>query len=92
MDTHAFVNWKSFLCDICTEHFIEHLLHIGGPGITVEMDERVFTMVMEQWVFGGIDTTSKQGFLVPVDNCNADTLLSIIQQYVLQGTTIVSDC
>ena len=81
MGTHAFVDWKSFLCDICTEHFIRHPLRIGGPGVAVEIDESVFTrrkynrgrMVMEQWVFGGIDTTTKQGFLVPVDQRNADT-------------------
>ena len=48
-------------------------------------------MVMEEWIFGGIDTTTKQGFLVPVDQRNADTLLPIIQQYILPGTTIVSD-
>ena len=33
-------------------------------------------MVREQWVFGGIDTTTRQAFLVPVEQCNADTLLT----------------
>ena len=75
MGTRAFVDWKNFLRDICAEHFIHHPLHIGGPGVTVEVNESVFTrrkynrgrMVMEQWVFGGIDAITKQGFLVPVD-------------------------
>ena len=42
MGTHAFVDWKSFLRDICAEHFIRHPLRIGGPGVTVEIDESVF--------------------------------------------------
>ena len=41
---------------------------------------------------GGIDTTTRQAFLVPVEQRNADTLLPIIQQYILPGTTIISDC
>ena len=48
-------------------------------------------MIREQWVFGGIDTQTKAGFMVPVDRRDADTLLPIIQQFILPGTTIVSD-
>ena len=100
MGTHAFVDWKRFLRDICAKPFIQHPFHIGGPGFKVEIDESVFNrrkynhgcMVMEQRVFGGIDTATKQGSLVSVGNRNANILLPIIQQYVLPGSTIMSDC
>ena len=48
-------------------------------------------MIREQWVFGGIDTQTKAGFMVPVDRRDAATLLPIIQQFILPLTTIVSD-
>ena len=83
MGTHAFVDWKRFLRDICAEHFIRHPLRIGGPGVTVEIDKSVFTR--RKYNRGRM-------VMVPVDQRNADTLLPIIQQYILLGTTIVSDC
>ena len=47
--------------------------------------------VPQQWVFGGIDTTTNEGFLVAVPQRNAATLLPIIQQFIRPGTTVVSD-
>ena len=100
MSNSTIVDWKSFLRDICAEHFIDNPVQLGGLGMTVEINESIFTrrkynrgrMVREQWVFGGIDTTTKKCFLVPVERRDAATLLSIVQQYILPGTTIVSDC
>ena len=100
MSQTTFVDCKQFLRDICAQHLIDNPIQLGGPGRVVEIDESVLTrwkynrgrMVREQWVFGGIDTTTRQAFLVPVEQRNADTLLPIIQQYILPGTTIVSDC
>ena len=62
MSNSTIVDWKSFLRDICAEHFIDNPVQLGGPGMTVEIDESVFTrrkynrgrMVREQWVFGQI--------------------------------------
>ena len=48
-------------------------------------------MVQEQWVIGGYDVQSKVGFMVPVDRRDAATLLPIIRQHILPGTTIMSD-
>ena len=100
MSQHTFVDWKMFLRDICAEYFVINPLQLGGPNITVEIDESVFTrrkynrgrLTMEQWVFGGIDTTTRKGFLIPVDRRDANTLLPIIQDFILPGTTVVSDC
>ena len=96
---HTFVGWKMFLRDVCGEYFVAHPVRIGGVGHTVQIDESAFTrrkynrgrMIREQWVFGGIDTQTKAGFMVPVDRRDAATLLPIIQQFILPGTTIVSD-
>lgn len=48
-------------------------------------------IVPEQWIFGGYDPIDKQGFLIPVPHRDAATLLPIINQYILPGTTIHSD-
>ncbi|KAL3107474.1 hypothetical protein niasHT_014191 [Heterodera trifolii] len=47
----------------------------------------------EVWLFGGVerDTNWQRVFMVPVESRTAGRLLPLIQQYVLPGTTIVSD-
>jgi transposase-like protein len=100
MAEHTFVDWRNFLCDICAEHFLRNPVRIGGVGVEVQIDESVFVRrkhnvgrrpVPQQWVFGGIDTTTNEGFLVAVPQRNAATLLPIIQQFIRPGTTVVSD-
>jgi transposase-like protein len=100
MAEHTFVDWRNFLRDICAEHFLRNPVRIGGVGVEVQIDESVFVRrkhnvgrrpVPQQWVFGGIDTTTNEGFLVAVPQRNAATLLPIIQQFIRPGTTVVSD-
>ena len=100
MAEHTFVDWRNFLRDICAEHFLRNPVRIGGVGVEVQIDESVFAgrkhnvgrrPVPQQWVFGGIDTTTNEGFLVAVPQRNAATLLPIIQQFIRPGTTVVSD-
>jgi len=43
------------------------------------------------WIFGLVERESNRLKLFPVDNINADQLLSLIQQHVSQGSTIYSD-
>ena len=94
MASEAIVNWRNYVRDIFAEYFIRHPLRIGGPGHTVEIDESLFArrkanvgrLVTPQWVFGGIDVETKHGFLVPVPQRDAATLLPILQNYVLPGT------
>lgn len=45
-----------------------------------------------QWVFAGVERGSSNSFLVPVDRRDKETLLPIIQKYILPGSTIISDC
>ena len=97
--SEACVNWRNFVWDIYGEYFIRHPLRIGGPGHVVEIDESAFVLrkhnvghpVRTQWVFGGLDTETQDGFLVAVDRRDADTLLPVLQEYVLPQTTVVLD-
>ena len=47
--------------------------------------------VPQRWVFGGIDTDSKIGFLRYVPDRKAETLYPIIKEMIKPGTTIHSD-
>lgn len=73
---------------------------IGGEGRTVEIDESQFYKAKYNvgrrlgtgWFFGGIDRDDiSKIFIVQVPNRKAETLLPIIAQKILPGTTIVSD-
>lgn len=72
---------------------------LGGEGTTVEIDEMAFVrrkynvghLVRTQWVFGGVEVGTCKCFLVALENRSADTLLPIIQHYILPGTTVVLD-
>ena len=44
-----------------------------------------------QWVFGGLERGTGKLFMLPVESRGADILLPIIQNYILPGTTIISD-
>ena len=72
---------------------------IGGRDVVVQVDESKFGKrkynrghrVKGQWVFGGIEETSRKCFLVPVERRNSATLIPIIEKWILPGTTIISD-
>ena len=73
---------------------------IGGPGITVEIDESKIAkrkynrghMVTGSWVVGGIEREGgKRIFVKSVANRNAESLKQIILEHVRPGTTIITD-
>ena len=41
--------------------------------------------------FWGVDLDTNNVFMIPVSNRTADTFLLVIQQFILPGTSIVSD-
>ena len=47
--------------------------------------------ISTQWVSGGIDRDTRECFAITVGRRDALTLLPIIQQFILPGTTILSD-
>ncbi|XP_074660563.1 uncharacterized protein LOC141913025 [Tubulanus polymorphus] len=96
---HTIVDWNQFCRDVCVSYFVNHPTQLGGPGRLVEIDESLFArrkynqgrIVAEQWIFGGYEAETKQGFLVPVPRRDAATLLPIIQRWIRPGSTIWSD-
>lgn len=96
---HTIVDFKQFFRDICIEHFLMAPIVIGGPGHTVEIDESCFVRrkynvgheVDPQWVFGGYDVETRESFMVRVPDRSANTLIPRLMQFVLPGTTVISD-
>lgn len=74
--------------------------HLGGPGKLVQIDESKIGkrkyhrghVVEGQWVFGGIEEDSRKCFIATVEDRTEKTLLTLIQEWIKPGTTIVSDC
>jgi len=103
LDTvHTLPNWFNMHRDLCIDWMRANPPVIGGPGHIVQIDESLISKakravnararpVAERWVFGGIDTTTSEAFLVEVPQRDAATLLPVLQQHVLPGTTVWSD-
>ncbi|ESO11399.1 hypothetical protein HELRODRAFT_145646, partial [Helobdella robusta] len=77
-------------------------LQLGGPGRIVQIDETLVSSnkrtrqgrtgaSQQRWVFGGVDNLTKEAFLVEVPQRDIATLMPIIQQHILPGTSIWSD-
>ncbi len=68
-------------------------------GHVAQVDEAVISRakyhrggrVRKRWVFGGYDTLIKVGFLHEVADRSADSLVPLIQRYVLPGSEIYTD-
>ena len=45
-----------------------------------------------QWVFCGVERDSGKCFLEPVENRSAETLMALIEEWILPGSVIISDC
>lgn len=99
--SNTFVDWSSFVREVCVEWTIKNSEQIGGQGIIVEIDEAKFgrrkynrgRIVEGQWVFGGVERENKHHqFLVPVAARNKDTLLALIIRHIRPGSVIYSDC
>ena len=94
------IQWYQYFRYICTNHLIRNPYQIGGVGHIVQIDESLMAKrksnvgreVPQRWVFGGYDTSIKQGFIVFVPNRNKGTLEGEIKKYIKPGTEIHSDC
>ena len=92
------MNWGSYCYEVC-EFWLGEQQQIGGPGKTVEIDESKFGKskynrgrdIIGKWVFGLHERETKKLLLFPVQQRNSATLLPLVQQHVLPGTTIYSD-
>ena len=95
---HSIVDWNQYYREIAVSYFTNNSVWIGGPRQIVEIGESLFSrrkynqrrIVPEQWIFGGCDPATKEGFLLPVPRRNAATLMPVIIQWVTLGTEIWS--
>ncbi|KAK9876098.1 hypothetical protein WA026_011209 [Henosepilachna vigintioctopunctata] len=94
------VAWSNFCRQVCFSVVSKSSEKLGGIGKTVDVDEAVFgkykyngvSAIEDQWVFSGIERQSKKFFLIPVSSRSKETLLKIIDEWVLPGTIIMSNC
>jgi len=96
-------NWFNMHSDLCVDWAAMHMQQpIGGQGHIVQIDETLVAYpkrmrnararpMPQWWVFGGLDTSTQEAFLVEVPRHDTATLLPIIQLHVAPGTTIWSD-
>lgn len=100
MSTPTVVDWCHCLREVCIHFINSRSQKLGGPGKMVEIGEAKFgrrkynegTIVKGDWVFGIFERGSGKFFLAPVKKRDSVTLLPIIRDHVLPGTTIISDC
>ena len=98
------IDWRSF-CSEVTEHWFGNQEAVGGPGVVVEIDESQFgkrkyqcgRVSSEIWVFGGTEGESKKNFVISLieligTHRDVETLLPLIQKYILPGSIIISYC
>ena len=86
------IGWSQFFRDICSRWLIDHPIRLGGVGHVVQIDESLLArrkynighQVNEQWIF---DVHAGIGVIRLVQNRNRATLLPIIEEYVLPGST-----
>jgi ISXO2-like transposase domain len=84
-----------------TQTFHNNFDKIGGPGITIELDESKFGKnkyhkghkVKGAWIFGMVERTKERRIvLVPVDFRDKKTLEDILLTYVHKESIVISDC
>ncbi|KII64825.1 hypothetical protein RF11_03329 [Thelohanellus kitauei] len=103
LSSRTISDWLTFIREVCI-HAVLKISDgkIGGPGLTVEVDEAKFgrrkfnvgRVIDGKWVVGGICRETKDVFLVPChDNKrNGLALVEITTQNVNPGSLIITDC
>ncbi|CAI2728440.1 unnamed protein product [Schistosoma spindalis] len=93
------VQWYEYCRSICTTKTTSIHQSFGGVGCIVEIDETVVRKikynrrrsVKEDWVFGIYERSTRKGHFQMVTNRQVITIIPIIQEYVMPGTTIYMD-
>jgi hypothetical protein len=93
------IQWFNYCRDICSFKMVSLNQLLGGEGRIVQIDEslmfrrknNVGRLVEQLWVFGMYDLSIRKGYLVHVSDRSANTLIPIIQRWIIPGTTIHSD-
>lgn len=97
---HCISDWRQCISDVLIDFIENNTQKVGGPGKVVKvieskMGRKKFSkgnFCEGQKVFGGIELGSGHLFLVAVHDTSAETLLSLIEQWIEPGTEIISNC
>ena len=99
IEKNTAVKWYLRFREICSWKLSQNPIRIGGPSKICQIDETLISkrkyhrgrFIEERWVFGGIDTETKLGFMEFVPDRSAATLLNVIEKYIIPGSIIYSD-
>ena len=94
------VDWASFCREILLADFVDNFEPLGGEGRTVEIDESKFGKrkfwrghrVEGVWVFDALKRETGRVFMQTVEKRDAQTLIPLLEKWVLPKTTVISDC
>lgn len=97
---HCISDWRQCITDVLIDFIEINTEKVGGLGKVVEvieskMGRKKFSrgnFYEGQKVFGGIELGSGRIFLVAVHDTSAETLLSLIEQWIEPETEIISSC
>ncbi|GFR04131.1 putative transposase-like protein [Trichonephila clavata] len=100
INKNTVVDWYMFCREVCMIACVNESAKLGGEGAIVEIDESLFgkmkygrgKSVKGSWVFGGIQRESRKSFFRVVANRTKKELLGVIREWILPGSTIISDC
>ena len=101
INKNTVVQWFTYLREICSQYLVSHPVVLGQNGAVVQMDEalvgrkrkyhRGAILGMHEWVFGMLDTITKQCVLRIVKDRKSQTLLPIIQANCAANCEIHTD-
>lgn len=100
LNSKTICDWNSFCREVTYDAMVIRKEKLGGNDSIVEIDESKFGKrkyhrghrIEGQWVFGGYERETGRCFLIPVEDRTAETLCNLIKEWILPGTTIISDC
>ncbi|XP_023221804.1 uncharacterized protein LOC111623467 [Centruroides sculpturatus] len=100
LSPNTVVDWLSFYREVLIHDAASMSEKLGGKDRVVEISEAKFgkpkvntrRIITGEWIFVGIERESRRTFFVPVESGDGETLLTVLKEWVLPGTTVVSDC
>lgn len=96
----SILDWHSIYREVLVDWAVENSDGmLGGKGKFVEIDETTVgkrkydrgRLVEGQCLLAGIERKSNKMFILPLENRKKETLIKIIQEHILPGTTIITD-
>lgn len=92
------ISWYHYCREVVEDYCYRNKSMLGGKDVVVEIDEKKYgrkkikkEVSIPRWVFGGVEKDSGKIFLVTVDDRSEETLLAVIKDWIIPGSTIITD-